>query len=59
MITVRTWEWHRRWQRQRMAKSEQELTARGIRIVTAFDDALRAQDIRDEANEWPCKWGLR
>lgn len=57
MITVRTWEQARRRQRQRMEQSAQELSARGIRIITEFDEALRAQDIRDEANEWPCRWG--
>lgn len=57
MIDLRNWNWLSRKQRARLRRSTEELTARGVRIVTEFDEALRLQDIKDEANEWPCKWG--
>lgn len=57
MITLSRWDWLSRKQRARMARSATQLRRRGIRIITEFDEALLAQDKRDEANEWPTKWG--
>jgi hypothetical protein len=58
MISISRWDWLSRKQRARMEESARRLRRKGIRIITEFDEALRAQDIRDEANEWPCRWGV-
>jgi hypothetical protein len=58
MITLSRWDWLSRKQRARMEESARRLRREGVRIITEFDEALRAQDIRDEANEWPCRWGV-
>ena len=58
-VTIQTWESWRKRMLKRMEESAAALRDKGIRIVTEFDEALRAQDRRDEANEWPCRWGMR
>lgn len=56
-LTPAVWEHWRKRTMRRLELSARRLRRKGIRIITEFDEALRLQDIRDEANEWPCRWG--